>query len=133
MDKIGVAYNDDVIATGYGSHIALPIMRSAIEEKGLMSEAEARKLMIRMLKVMYYRDKLSLNKVRWAGCVGLCLRRATRVVVVVVVGMGRDKGECSVRSCGRVVALRWPHEHCGLESRTRPRPCPRAHPMPRRC
>jgi len=62
VDKIGVAYNDDVIATGYGSHIALPIMRSAMEEKGLMSEEEARKLMIRMLKVMYYRDKLSLNK-----------------------------------------------------------------------
>lgn len=62
VDKIGVAYNDDVIATGYGAHIALPIMRSAIEANPKMSETEARELITRMLKVMYYRDKLSLNK-----------------------------------------------------------------------
>ena len=38
-------------------------MRSAIEANPKMSETEARELITRMLKVMYYRDKLSLNKV----------------------------------------------------------------------
>jgi 20S proteasome subunit beta 7 len=61
-DKIGVAYNDDVIATGYGSYIALPIMRRAYEENQAMTEAEARALLERCLKVMYYRDARSLNR-----------------------------------------------------------------------
>lgn len=62
VDKIGVAYVDDVIATGYGSYIALPIMRSEYEKNPAMSEEQARELLIRCLKVMYYRDARSLNR-----------------------------------------------------------------------
>jgi 20S proteasome subunit beta 7 len=62
VDKIGVAYTDDVMATGYGSYIALPIMRAAQEANPLMSEAEARALLIRCLKVMFYRDARSLDR-----------------------------------------------------------------------
>jgi 20S proteasome subunit beta 7 len=61
-DKIGVAYNDDVIATGYGSYIALPIMRREYEANPNMTEDEARSLMKRCLAVMYYRDARSLNR-----------------------------------------------------------------------
>eukprot|EP00041_Stephanoeca_diplocostata_P012935 m.218416 g.218416 ORF g.218416 m.218416 type:complete len:260 (-) comp19154_c0_seq1:883-1662(-) len=62
VDKIGVAYQDTTIATGYGAHIALPIMRSAIEANPAMTIAEATPLLERCLKVMFYRDARSLNK-----------------------------------------------------------------------
>lgn len=62
VDKIGVAYTDSTIATGYGAYIALPILRQAQEANPNMSQAEARELLVRCLKVMYYRDARSWNK-----------------------------------------------------------------------
>ena len=61
-DKIGVAYNDDVVATGYGGYIALPIMRGEFEANPEMTGGQARSLLERCLKVMYYRDARSLNR-----------------------------------------------------------------------
>lgn len=62
VDKIGVAYTDDAVATGYGSYIALPIIRAELEAKPEMTVAEGKALLVRCLKVMYYRDARSLNK-----------------------------------------------------------------------
>lgn len=62
VDKIGVAYQDATVATGYGAYIALPIMRAALEENPNMTVAEGKALLVRCLKVMYYRDARSLNK-----------------------------------------------------------------------
>ena len=61
-DKIGVAYTDPTVATGYGAHIALPLMRKAVEENPALTEAEAVALLKRCLKVLYYRDARSLNR-----------------------------------------------------------------------
>ena len=33
VDKIGTAFCDNKIATGYGAHIALPLMREATEKQ----------------------------------------------------------------------------------------------------
>ena len=62
VDKVGVAFTDATIGTGYGAHIALPLMRSAYEAKPDMDEAEARAVLERCLKVMFYRDARSLNR-----------------------------------------------------------------------
>jgi len=62
VDKLGVAYTDPCIATGYGSYIALPIMRAAFEKNPEMTVAEATKLLERCLVVLYYRDARSLNR-----------------------------------------------------------------------
>eukprot|EP00052_Salpingoeca_macrocollata_P030709 m.320682 g.320682 ORF g.320682 m.320682 type:complete len:263 (+) comp24329_c0_seq1:54-842(+) len=62
VDKVGVAYTDPTIATGYGAHIALPLMRTAYEENPNMTEEEAVALLEKCLRVLFYRDARSLNR-----------------------------------------------------------------------
>lgn len=62
IDKLGVAYESDSIATGYGGYIALPLMRAALEEKPNMTEAEAREVINQSLTVLYYRDARSWHQ-----------------------------------------------------------------------
>lgn len=62
VDKIGVAYQDDTISTGYGAHIATPLLRSAQEANPNMTKEEAVAVLERCMKVLYYRDARSLNR-----------------------------------------------------------------------
>lgn len=64
VDKIGIAYDGPAIASGFGQHMAMPMMRKALEEKAgaSLSEAEAVALIDRCLKVLFYRDARSFNK-----------------------------------------------------------------------
>jgi len=66
VDKIGTAYRDSKIATGYGAYLALPLMRDALEKKPQMTKEEVRALMIQCLQVLYYRDTRAFNKVQIA-------------------------------------------------------------------
>ena len=60
VNLLGIAYKDDMIATGFGNHLAIPLLRA--EHRPDMSAVEARALMERCLSVCYYRDKNSINK-----------------------------------------------------------------------
>ncbi|XP_063952441.1 proteasome subunit beta type-4-like [Lytechinus pictus] len=62
VDKIGVAYESPHVACGYGAYIALPMMRDAYEKNSNMTEQEARAVIERCLKVLFYRDARSFNK-----------------------------------------------------------------------
>lgn len=62
VDKLGTAYTDKIICTGYGAHIALPMLRDAMEKKPQLSQAEARALIEKSLEVLYYRDARSFPK-----------------------------------------------------------------------
>lgn len=64
VDLQGTTYSAPSIATGYGSMIALPLMRKAQEDapNGLLSEGDAEELMKTCMKVLFYRDARSLNK-----------------------------------------------------------------------
>ena len=62
VDLRGTAYEDDVIATGYGSHLALPIMRAKWTPD--LDEGEARALLEDCLRVLFYRDCRALNRVQ---------------------------------------------------------------------
>eukprot|EP00116_Pleurobrachia_bachei_P009103 sb/3469365/ len=62
VDKIGVSFEDKSVATGFGSYIAQPMMRRALEENPNMTCAQARVLMARCLKVLFYRDCRALNR-----------------------------------------------------------------------
>lgn len=73
IDPIATSYTDDFIVTGFGSHLALPIIRSRWVPG--MSEAEARTLIEDTLRVCYYRDCRTINKVQ--------LGKVTRDAVVV--------------------------------------------------
>jgi 20S proteasome subunit beta 7 len=56
----GKAYKDDVIATGFGSHLALPIMREFLQKKENdiknITQKEAQDTIKKCMEVLYYRD-----------------------------------------------------------------------------
>ncbi|XP_067832076.1 proteasome subunit beta type-4 [Heptranchias perlo] len=62
VDKLGVAYESQTVATGFGAYLAQPLMREVAENQSLMSKDEARQLIERCLKVLYYRDARSYNR-----------------------------------------------------------------------
>ncbi|KAF5301635.1 hypothetical protein FQA39_LY10682 [Lamprigera yunnana] len=62
VDKLGTAYEDNAICSGYGAHLALPLIRDALEQNSLMSEVEAKALMTKCMEVLYYRDARSFFK-----------------------------------------------------------------------
>ncbi|GAQ90311.1 20S proteasome regulatory subunit beta protein [Klebsormidium nitens] len=64
VGMIGAAYEDDHVATGFGNHLARPIFRS--EHRPDMTEDEGVALLEKCLRVLYYRDKQSINKVQVA-------------------------------------------------------------------
>lgn len=63
VDKLGTAYNDPVIATGYGAYMATPILRKAYEDNNQMNKEEAIELLYKVMQVLFYRDARSFPKV----------------------------------------------------------------------
>lgn len=67
VDLLGTTYSATTIATGFGAHIAIPLLRSAVEGKeNDLTEEQAREIMTTALRVLFYRDARSLDKVRYA-------------------------------------------------------------------
>ena len=67
VDYQGTTYESSTIATGYGSYIAQPLLRNAVEGKeGVLTEAEAAKIIDDSMRVLFYRDARSLNKIQRA-------------------------------------------------------------------
>lgn len=64
----GTTYQADSIATGYGAYIAQPLLRKALENKNSeeITEEEAKKLLDDCMRVLFYRDARSLNKMQRA-------------------------------------------------------------------
>lgn len=64
VDLQGTTYKSSSIATGFGGHLALPILRKAIDDIGEdnITEAEATRIIEECMRVLYYRDARSLNK-----------------------------------------------------------------------
>ncbi|XP_040188325.1 proteasome subunit beta type-4 [Rana temporaria] len=62
VDKLGVAYEAPTIATGFGAYLAQPMMRDVVDNKPNLTQEEARRLIERCMKVLYYRDARSYNR-----------------------------------------------------------------------
>lgn len=63
IDLLGNAYEETCIATGYGSYLAVPLMREYVEKsKGKITEAQARDIIDRCMKLLYYRDGRAYDK-----------------------------------------------------------------------
>ncbi|XP_012289178.1 proteasome subunit beta type-4 [Orussus abietinus] len=62
VDKLGTAYTDPIIATGYGAYMATPVIRAAYEKNKEMSKEEALDLIKQVMTVLYYRDARSFPK-----------------------------------------------------------------------
>lgn len=61
VDMNGTAYKDSIVTTGYGSYMAKPLMRAALEAKNgqPLTEAEARTILHKSMEVLYARDARS--------------------------------------------------------------------------
>ncbi|EFA05833.1 proteasome subunit beta type-4 [Tribolium castaneum] len=62
VDKLGTAYTDKIVCSGYGAYIAVPLLREALEKNPTPSKAEARALVEKCMEVLYYRDARSYPK-----------------------------------------------------------------------
>ncbi|GAA5859560.1 hypothetical protein JCM8547_006141 [Rhodosporidiobolus lusitaniae] len=67
VDLVGVTYSSPSIATGFGAHLAQPLLRKALDDLGpdgekLLEEKDARKILENAMKVLFYRDARSINK-----------------------------------------------------------------------
>ncbi|KAJ3745526.1 proteasome endopeptidase complex beta subunit [Lentinula detonsa] len=63
VDLLGTTYSASTLATGYGSYIAQPLLRKAVEgNEDIITEEEAVKILEQSMKVLFYRDARSLNK-----------------------------------------------------------------------
>jgi 20S proteasome subunit beta 7 len=82
---LGTTYTSPTLATGFGSAFAQPLLREAYEErveKGkrgeaegeLMTREEAEKVLDECMKVLFYRDARSLNKVSDEGTLRISRR-----------------------------------------------------------
>jgi 20S proteasome subunit beta 7 len=66
VDLHGTSFEDDTLATGYGAYLARPILREAYSKNSQMSENEARKVLEDCMRVLYYRDARTINKLQLA-------------------------------------------------------------------
>lgn len=68
VDKLGVSFSEEFVASGFGGYLAIPLIRKRREELGrVLTRDEARALLEDCLRVLFYRDARSLNRVR-GGC-----------------------------------------------------------------
>lgn len=63
-DLQGGSYQDTIIATGYGGHIALPLLRKA--HRPDLTYDEAKTLMESCMRVLFYRDARSFYRIQLA-------------------------------------------------------------------
>jgi len=66
VDSLGSSFEDSTIATGYGAYIARPLLRKAVEGKKEISEGEAKALLEECMRVLYYRDARTINRLQIA-------------------------------------------------------------------
>jgi len=63
VDMLGKAYEGACIATGYGNYLAIPIMRETLEKNNnKINEAQARDVIDRCMKLLYFRDGRAYDK-----------------------------------------------------------------------
>lgn len=64
VDLLGTTFSSPTLATGYGSHLAQPLLRKAVESKSTpLTREEAEAVISDCMKVLFYRDARSINKV----------------------------------------------------------------------
>ncbi|KAM7514822.1 hypothetical protein LguiA_004405 [Lonicera macranthoides] len=64
VSMIGVHYEDNHVATGFGNHLARPIFRDEWHEN--MSFEDGVKLLEKCMRVLLYRDRSAINKLQIA-------------------------------------------------------------------
>ena len=81
VDLIGTSYEEDFIATGFGAHLAMPLMRE--KWSAGLEEGEARALLEDCLRVCYYRDCKAFYRIQIAKVTSAVEAEADADVVVI--------------------------------------------------
>jgi len=68
VDMRGRAYEDNVIATGLGKHLALPLMRENLGLDKKLTQLEAARVLSKSMEVLHYRDCRAMSKFSVAVC-----------------------------------------------------------------
>ena len=64
VDLLGTTYSASTLATGYGAHLAQPLLRKSVEgREETLTEEEAYQIIENSMRVLFYRDARSINKV----------------------------------------------------------------------
>jgi 20S proteasome subunit beta 7 len=66
VDKIGTTVADNFVATGFGSYLAMPLLREKWRPD--LTEGEARALLEDCMKVLFYRDCRASCQIQLAKC-----------------------------------------------------------------
>ena len=63
VDDIGPRWTDKCVATGYGAHIAIPLLRKALDKKGgQLTRDEALQVLTDCMRLIFYRECRAINK-----------------------------------------------------------------------
>jgi 20S proteasome subunit beta 7 len=65
VDLLGVTYGSSTLATGFGNHLAIPLLRQLIPSDGdyiNVDEEQAKKVVMDCMRVLFYRDARSFDK-----------------------------------------------------------------------
>merc|ERR1711934_34168 len=85
VDLYGTQFEEDILATGFGSHLAIPLLREAKDAHGTeMTAEQARGVLESCMKVLYYRDCRTINKLQFAtiSSEGIELNSANEPVIL---------------------------------------------------
>jgi 20S proteasome subunit beta 7 len=66
VDKIGTTVTDNILATGFGSYLALPLLREKWRPD--LTEGEARAMLEDCLRVLFYRDCRASSLIQLGKC-----------------------------------------------------------------
>lgn len=68
VDLHGTCFEDETIATGFGAHLARPILRNAAREGHAkeLSKEQARLVLEDCMRVLFYRDCKTINRIQFA-------------------------------------------------------------------
>ncbi|MDP2434663.1 MAG: proteasome subunit beta [archaeon] len=65
VDLRGTAYQEDIVATGYGAYIAIPLLRDRFRPD--LSAEEARSILVDAMRVLQYRECRTINRIQFAS------------------------------------------------------------------
>jgi 20S proteasome subunit beta 7 len=66
-DSIGTRWSAPYLATGYGGHVAIPLLRRALEDRqGALSRDEAMNVLTDCMRTLFYRECRAINRFQFA-------------------------------------------------------------------
>jgi len=68
VDHQGTFFNEDFVATGFGAHLAVPLLRN--DWKADISLEDAKQLAVKCLQLCFYRDCRAFNQIQIGTCDG---------------------------------------------------------------